>query len=329
MLGSLWGMRARIITVVPPHLKTSIAVGIGLLIAIVGLRWSGLLVSRPGIYIGLGNLESTPVLLSVFGLIVMTVLWVAGFTSAIVLGMLATMLAGLLIGAVRFQGLVAWPPSMAPTFLAMDFGALFHEVDFLSVIFVFFFVDLFDTVGTLVGVGQRAGFMVDGKLPRAREALTADAAGTVGGAVLGTSTVTSYVESAAGVAVGGRTGLTALVTAVLMAGSVFFYPLVQTAGGSFDLGDGVVLYPILAPALILVGVFMLQGVGEIDWQDRKQAIPAFLTMFMMPLTTSITEGIAFGFVATSFLYLAAGRGREIHWGAHVIAACFLLRYLLI
>ena len=328
LLGSIWGMRAHIITVVPAHLKTSIAVGIGLLIAVVGLRWSGILVSRPGVYIGLGDLGSTPVLLSLFGLLVMTVLWIRGVAAAIVLGIFSTALLGLFIGALQFQGLVSWPPSIAPTFLALDFRTLFQEAGVLSVVFVFFFVDLFDTVGTLIGVGQRAGFMVDGRLPRAREALMADAAGTVGGALLGTSTVTSYVESAAGVAVGGRTGLTALVTAALFAGSVFFYPLVQTVGGSFDLGGGVVLYPVLAPALILVGAFMLQGIREIDWDDRLQAIPAFLTMVMMPLTTSITEGIAFGFIATSVLHLAAGKGRAVHWGVHAIAACFLLRYLL-
>ena len=328
LLGSFWGMRARIITVVPAHLKTSIAVGIGLLIAVVGLRWSGLLVSRPGIYIGLGDLGSTPVLLSLFGFFVMAALWVAGVSAAIVLGILATTALGLLIGVVQFQGFLAWPPSMASTFLAVDFRGLFRQADFVSVVFVFFFVDLFDTVGTLIGVGQRAGFMVNGNLPRARQALMADAAGTVGGSLLGTSTVTSFVESAAGVAAGGKTGLTALVTAALLLGSVFFYPLVQTVGAVFDLGGGVTLYPILAPALILVGVFMLQGIGEIAWNDRLQAVPAFLTIIIMPLTTSITEGIAFGFIATSFLYLAAGKGRALHWGVHAIAACFLLRYLL-
>ena len=325
---SLWGMRAHIITVVPGHLKTSFAVGIGLLIAVVGLRWSGVLVSRPGIYIGLGDLGSPPVLLSLLGLFVMAALWVAGVSAAIVLGILTTTVLGLLIGVVHFHGLVAWPPSMAPTFLAMDFRGLLQHADIVTVVFVLFFVDLFDTVGTLIGVGQRGGFMVDGNLPRARQALMADAAGTVAGSMLGTSTVTSYVESAAGVAAGGKTGLTAIVTALLLLGSVFFYPLVQTVGVSFDLGGGVVLYPILAPTLVLVGAFMLQGIGEIDWHDRLQAVPAFLTIVMMPLTTSITEGIAFGFIATSLLYLAAGRGRAIHWGAHAIAACFLLRYLL-
>ena len=286
------------------------------------------LVSRPGIYIGLGDLGSTPVLLSLFGLFVMAALWVAGVSAAIVLGILATTVLGLLIGVVHFQGLVAWPPSMASTFLAVDFRGLFRQSDFVSVVFVFFFVDLFDTVGTLIGVGQRAGFMVNGNLPRARQALMADAVGTVGGSLLGTSTVTSYVESAAGVAAGGKTGLTALVTAALLLGSIFFYPLVQTVGAAFDLGGGVVLYPILAPALILIGVFMLQGIGEIAWSDRLQAVPAFLTIVIMPLTTSITEGIAFGFIATSFLYLAKGKGQALHWGVHAIAACFLLRYML-
>jgi len=327
LVGSFWGFRARIITMVPPHLKTSIAVGIGLLIAVVGLRWSGLLVSRPGIYIGLGDLGSTPVLLSLFGLLVMATLWAAGVSAAIVLGILATTLLGLLLGIVEFHGVVAWPPSIAPTFLALDFRDLLQHADFLSVVFVFFFVDLFDTVGTLIGVGKRAGLMVEGTLPRARQAFLADAAGTVGGALMGTSTVTSYVESAAGVAVGGRTGLTALVTAVLLLGSIFLHPFVETVGVSFDLGGGAFVYPILAPALILIGAFMLQGVGDIDWQDRLQAVPAFLTMVIMPLTTSITEGIAFGFIATSILYLAVGKGRAVHWGVHAIAACFLLRYL--
>jgi AGZA family xanthine/uracil permease-like MFS transporter len=329
LLGSLWGIRARIMSLVPAHLKTSIAVGIGLLIAVVGLRWGGLLVSRPGIYIGLGDLGATPVLLTLFGLLVMAVLTVARVSAALVLGILATTILGALTGLVGFHGVVAWPPSMAATFFALDFRALFHQADFLSVVFVFLFVDLFDTVGTLIGVSQRAGFMVNGELPRARQALTADAVGTVAGSLLGTSTVTSYVESAAGVAAGGKTGFAALMTASLLAGSIFFYPLVQMVGTGFAIDGGVTLYPILAPALILIGVFMLQGIGEIAWNDPRQATPAFLTIVIMPLTTSITEGLAFGFISTSVLYLASGRGRSLHWGVHVIAGCFLIRYLLI
>ena len=329
LVASLWGLRARIITLVPAHLKTSIAVGIGLLIAVVGLRWGGLLVARPGLYIGLGGLGEPPVLLTLFGLTVMAVLTVARVSAALVVGILVTTLLAALTGLVQLQGLVAWPPSIAPTLFALDFGGLFRHADFLSVVFVFFFVDLFDTVGTLIGVSQRAGFMVNGELPRARQALTADAVGTVAGSLLGTSTVTSYVESAAGVAAGGKTGFAALVTAALLAGSIFFRPLVEVVGAGFDVGGGVVLYPILAPALILIGVFMMHGIGDIAWNDPLQAIPAFLTVVMMPLTTNITEGISFGFISTSVLYLASGKAKSLHWGVHVIAACFLIRYLLI
>ena len=329
LIASLWGLRARIIGVVPAHLKTSIAVGIGLLIAVVGLRWGGLLVARPGIYIGLGDFGESPVLLTLFGLTVMAVLTVARVPAALVVGILATTLLAVLTGLVTLRGVVAWPPSIAPTLLALDFKGLFRHADFLTVVFVFLFVDLFDTVGTLIGVSQRAGFMVNGELPRARQALTADAVGTVAGSVLGTSTVTSYVESAAGVAAGGKTGFAALVTAALLAGSVFFHPLVEVVGAGFEVGGGVVLYPILAPALVLIGVFMMQGIGDVTWNDPRQAIPAFLTVVMMPLTTNITEGISFGFISTSILYLASGKGKSLHWGVYVISACFLIRYLLI
>ncbi len=329
LVSSFWGLRARIITLVPAHLKTSIAIGIGLLIAVVGLRWGGLLVPRPGIYIGLGEFGESPVLLTLFGLTVMAVLTVARIPAALVVGILVTTLLAALTGLVKLHGFVAWPPSIAPTLFALDFRGLVRESDFLSVVFVFLFVDLFDTVGTLIGVGQRAGFIVNGELPRARQALTADAVGTVAGSVLGTSTVTSYVESVAGVAAGGKTGFAALVTAVLLAGSIFFHPLVEVVGAGFDVGGGVVLYPILAPALILIGVFMMHGIGDIAWNDPRQAIPAFLTVIMMPLTTNITEGISFGFISTSVLYLASGKGKSLHWGVHVIAVCFLIRYLLL
>lgn len=329
IIASFWGFRAFIITLVPEHLKASIAVGIGLLVAIVGLRWGGLLVSTPGTYIGLGDLTSGPVALTLFGFLVTSGLSVLGMRAALLLGILATTVAAVLTGMARFDGFVGAPPSLAPTFLAMDFGALLRHTNFASVVFVFLLVDLFDTVGTLIGVGQRAGLVVEGQLPKARQALLADAVGTVSGAALGTSTVTSYVESAAGVAAGGRTGLSGLVTAGLFVASLFFYPLVRVVGGGVDTGGGLLLYPILAPALIMVGIFMMEGVGRIEWGRPLEAIPAFLTMIMMPLTTSITEGIAFGFIATSFLYLVSGKGRELHWGVHLIAALFIARYVLL
>jgi AGZA family xanthine/uracil permease-like MFS transporter len=327
VIASLWRLRARLIDCVPDHLRSSMGVGIGLLIALVGLRWGGIVVSAPGTYIGIGPLESPAALLTLFGLTVTSILTVLRMSGALVVGILASTLVALVMGLSDFGGVFGLPDSMASGFLAADFRGLFQQREVLSVVFVILFVDLFDTVGTLIGVTERAGLSVGGQLPRAKEAFLADAAGSVAGGLLGTSTVTSYVESAAGVYAGGRTGLSAVVAGLLLGGSVFFYPLLRLVGGGLENGDGVTLYPTLAPALILVGVFMMAGVSRIEWTVPQQAIPSFLTAIMMPLTTSITEGIAFGFISTSILYIASGRGREIHWAAHIVAVLFLLRYV--
>jgi len=167
-------------------------------------------------------------------------------------------------------------------------------MDFITVIFVLFFLDLFDTVGTLVGVGTQAGFMKEGKLPKAGGALLSDAIGTVGGTLLGTSTITSYIESAAGIQAGARTGLANIVTALLLIGSLFFYPLAKMIGGGYEVAKGVFLYPVIAPALVIVGVYMMKGVRDIKWDEPTESIPAFLALISMPVTFSITEGIAFG-----------------------------------
>jgi AGZA family xanthine/uracil permease-like MFS transporter len=195
-----------------------------------------------------------------------------------------------------------------------------------SVVFVFFFLALFDSVGTLVGVGEQAGLVRDGVLPRAREALLADAIGTVAGATLGTSTVTAYIESGAGIAAGGRTGLTSLVTAALFVLSLFFYPLVQTVGGGYTASGGVTLHPVIASPLILVGAMMIGGLRRVAWEDPTEGIPAFLTVMMTPLTFSITEGVAFGVVSYALLKLASGRARDAHPLLYAFAALFLLRY---
>jgi AGZA family xanthine/uracil permease-like MFS transporter len=192
-------------------------------------------------------------------------------------------------------------------------------------VLVFFFLALFDSVGTLVGVGEQAGLMRDGTLPRARQALLADAFGTIAGAVLGTSTVTAYIESGAGVAAGGRTGLASLVTAALFLLSLFFYPLVKMIGGGYPLGQ-VTLYPVIAAPLILVGTMMIGGLRHVAWSEPTEAIPAFLTIIMMPLSVSITEGVAFGLIAYVVLKLASGRGREVHGLLYVFAVLFLARY---
>jgi AGZA family xanthine/uracil permease-like MFS transporter len=196
----------------------------------------------------------------------------------------------------------------------------------IAVIFVFFFLALFDSVGTLVGVASQAGLMRGPTLPRARQALLSDAAGTVVGATLGTSTVTAYIESATGVAAGGRTGLANVVTAALFLLSLFFFPLVKMIGGGYPAGSGLVLYPVVAPALILVGTLMMPGVRAVKWDDPTESIPAFLTMVIMPLAVSITDGIAFGFMAYAVLKLATGRAREAHWIVYLFAVLFVLRY---
>ena len=197
----------------------------------------------------------------------------------------------------------------------------------MPVIFVFFFLALFDSVGTLVGVAHQAGLMRGGTLPRARQALLADAIGTVIGATLGTSTVTAYIESSTGVSAGGRTGLANMVTASLFFASIFCFPLVRMIGGGYPAGGGLVLYPVVAPALILVGTMMMAGVRTIDWDDPTEAIPAFLTIVVMPLAVSITDGIAFGFIAYAILKIAAGRAREAHWLVYLFAVLLLARYV--
>lgn len=325
ILLSLYGLREAIIHSVPASLQQAIAVGIGLLIAMVGLQWSGIVVGAPGTLVGLGDMRSPPVLLALFGLGTVSVLMVLKVKGAILWGMGAGTVFGLVSGLVRYEGMVSLPPSLAPTFLRLDIAGALHP-DLLTVILVFLILALFDTAGTLIGVSQQAGLLKDGKLPRARQALLADATGTVGGALLGTSTVTCYIESAAGVAAGGRSGLANLVTAALLMASLFFFPLVRVIGGGVQAGQAI-LYPITAPALIVVGSLMLKNVREIRWEDPSEAIPAFLTMIMMPLSFSISEGIAFGFISFVFLKVATRQWHQIPWPLYLFAGLFLLRYI--
>jgi AGZA family xanthine/uracil permease-like MFS transporter len=195
------------------------------------------------------------------------------------------------------------------------------------VILILFFLAVFDTIGTLVGVGERAGLMRDGKLPRARQALLADAIGTTAGTLLGTSTVTSYIESTAGVSVGGRTGLANMITGILFLLALFFSPIVRIIGGGYEVAEGVILHPITSPALIIVGSLMLQSVKHIAWDDVTEGIPAFLTVIMMQFTFSITEGIAFGCISCSLLKLVSGKAKDVHWLVHLLAVIFALRYV--
>ena len=319
------GLRERLITAIPESLKHGIAVGIGLLVAFIGLQWGGLVVASPGTLVTLGHLDSPPALLTAFGLIVVAILLARRVPGAPLIGILASTAVGLAFGLVKYQGLAGAPPSLMPTLLKLDIVGAFAPA-MIPVIFVFFFLALFDSVGTLVGVANQAGLMRGGSLPRAREALLADAVGTVAGAALGTSTVTAYIESSTGVAAGGRTGLANVVTAALFLLSVFMFPLVKMIGGGYAAGGNAVLYPVVAPALVLVGTMMMSGVRTIAWDDPTEAIPAFLTIVMIPLSVSITDGIAFGVIAYVVLKIGSGRAGEVHALMTLFALLFLARY---
>ncbi len=323
---AFFGFREKLIDGIPASLKEAIAAGIGLFIAMIGFQWSGIVVSSPSTLVGLGSFHSAPVLVSLFGLLIIVILTVMRIRGALLWGILATALAGLPLGVVKYQGVVGPVPSLMPTFLKLDIPGAF-DLGLVSVIFVFFFLALFDSVGTLIGVSSQAGLLVEGKLPRAREALGADAFGSVSGALLGTSTVTAYVESAAGVAEGGRTGLANIVTGLLMLSALCLYPLSRMVGDGYQLPDGSQIYPVVAPALIVVGSMMLRNVSRISWSDTTEAVPAFLTMVLMPFAFSITEGIAFGFISYSLLKLLAGRGREVHGLVYLFAVLFVIRYI--
>jgi AGZA family xanthine/uracil permease-like MFS transporter len=321
------GLRERVIKAVPDSLKHAIAVGIGLLIALIGLQWSGIVVDSPGTLVTLGDLTRPPVVLAAATLAGTAMLMARGVRGSLLIGMLGATAVALATGLVRFEGIIAAPPSLAPTFLQFDvLGALRPAL--IEVVLIFFLLALFDSIGTLIGVASRIGLVRDGTLPRARQALLADALGTIAGAALGTSTVTAYIESSTGVAAGGRTGLTAVVTGSLFLVALFFHPLVRTIGGGYPVAGGPTLYPIVAPALILVGVMMMEGVTQVPWTDFTEAFPAFLTLVTIPLAVSITDGIAFGFISYAIVKLATGRAGELHWLGYVFAVALLLRYIL-
>lgn len=322
---SFWGFREKIVNAVPDSLKHGIACGIGLFITLIGFEWAGIVVGKPGTLIGLGSLKSPPVLLAIFGMFFILLLIALRVKGALLIGIIATALVGLPFGIVKFHGIASLPPSIAPTFLKLDIGGAF-ELGLITVIFTFFFLDLFDTVGTIIGVSEQGGFIVNGKLPRAKQALLSDAYGTVFGTFLGTSTVTSYIESSAGIASGAKTGLANVFTGIFFLLALFLYPLARMIGGGYEL-NGQFLYPVTAPALIIVGSMMIKNIGKIDWDDVTEAIPAFLTLVAMPFTYSIIEGISLGFISYAVLKLLSKKGKGISPLIYVFAALFILRYV--
>lgn len=323
---ALVGLAGKLIEIIPDSLKQAIAAGIGLLIALIGLEYAGIVVARPGVLVGLGDMGSKPVLLAFFGLLVISSLMAYRIPGAILWGILITAAVGLPLGVVKYQGFVSAPPSVEPTLFRLDIiGAL--KSGLIPIIFVFFFLDVFDTVGTLVGVCAPAGFIKNGRLPRGNQAMLADSVGTVVGTLLGTSTVTSYIESTTGIAQGARTGLANLVTSVLFLGALFFSPLAAMVGGSFTYKDQV-LHPVIAAPLIIVGFMMMKAVARIDWDNVSEAIPAFLTIVVMPLAVSITDGMAFGFISYSLIKLVKGEGKKVHWLVYLISVLLVVRYFI-
>jgi AGZA family xanthine/uracil permease-like MFS transporter len=319
------GARRVLVRAVPKGIQLAGAVGIGLFIAFIGLEQGGLVRADPNTLVTLGNLRSAPALLTLFGLAVSLVLFARGVRTAIFWGLAATLAAALVTGVVSPPAQIFSAPHFDLPGLQIDLlGALRWQ--HVPLILVLLFFALFDTLGTLMGVAHEAGFLnKDGELPRIERALAADAAGMLGGSLLGTSPVTSYIESGAGVGVGARTGLASVVTGLLLLLSLFCAPLVALVGQS--LGPG--LNPVTAPALILVGILMVGAVREIDWSDATEAAPAFFTALLMPLTFNISHGLAAGIIVYVLVKAAAGRFREVHWLMAVLAALFLLRYALL
>lgn len=315
---SLFKVREMIFDAIPINLKKAVSCGIGLFIALVGLVNSGIILQGEGTVLQLGNLLSRESVVFIVGLFIIALLLAREIKGALMYGILASTILALILGVSKYQGgsPITLPPSLAPVAFQIQFDKIF-TFDMFTVVFTFLFVDIFDTVGTLVGVSAKAGMLDEqGKLKEASPALLADAIGTTMGALLGTSTVTTFVESASGVAEGGRTGLTALSTAFFFFLSLFLFPVF-----------GMIPAQATGPALVIVGLFMLSSIKEIDFYDYSEAIPAFITIIAMPFCYSIAEGISFGMISYVLIKLLAGKRKDISILMYILAIVFVLRII--
>ncbi|MES2322630.1 MAG: NCS2 family permease [Pseudomonadota bacterium] len=314
VLVSVLGLREMIVKGIPPSLRTAITVGIGLFLGLIALKSAGIVSAHPATMVTAGDLHQPAALMAIAGFLLIVTLDRLKVRGAILIGIVTVTLLSFVFGDNQFRGLVALPPSLAPTFLQLDVqGAL--STGFMNVVLVFFLVELFDATGTLMGVANRAGLLVEGKMERLNKALLADSGAIVAGAALGTSSTTAYIESAAGVQAGGRTGLTAVVVALLFLACLFIAPLA-----------GAVPAYATAPALLFVACLMLRELGEIDWAETTESIPAAITALVIPFTYSIAHGIAFGFITYAALKLLTGRARAVAPVIWLIAAAFLLKF---
>ncbi len=315
---TLFNVREAIVNAIPKSLKTAISAGIGLFIAFIGLQNAGVIVKHDATLVHLGDITSGTALLGLIGIIITSVLIIKKVKGDLLIGIVVTALIGIPMGITQFNGVASLPPSLSPIFMQFDFSQVF-TFDMLIVVFTFLFVDIFDTLGTLVGVSSKAKMLdKNGRIPNAKKAFMADSIGTTVGAMLGTSTVTTYVESAAGVSEGGRTGLTALITAACFFLALFFAPIFIAIPGAAT-----------APALVLVGLFMLSPIKDIDLTDYSEAIPAFICILAMPLTYSIAEGITLGLLTYVFVNALSGQFKKLSIGMYVLAVLFILKYIFI
>lgn len=312
---TLFRVREMIVNGIPPSIRTAITTGIGLFLAIISLKNCGIVASNAVTYVTLGDLHQAPAILAIVGFFIIVVLDKLKVKGAILIGILAVTILGFFFGGNKFSGVFSAPPSIDPTLFKLDIqGAL--SVGILDVVLVFFLVELFDATGTLMGVANRAGLLVNGKMERLNKALLADSTAIVAGSFLGTSSTTAYIESAAGVQAGGRTGLTALTVAVLFLACLFIAPLA-----------GAVPAYATAPALFYVSCLMLRELAHIDWEDTTESVPAVVTALMMPFTYSIANGVAFGFITYAGLKLFCGRAKEVPVVIWIIAAIFLFKFI--
>jgi len=315
---TITNIREAIVNAIPKNLRYAIGGGIGLFIAFIGMQNAGIIVNDDATLIALGDITSGTALLALIGLIITGVLYALNVKGAMLIGILVTTVIGIPMGITEFKGIVSTPESIAPIFCKFEWHNIF-TLDMLVIVFTFLFIDLFDTVGTLVGVSTKAK-MVDenGRIPNLKQAFMADAIATTAGAMLGTSTTTTYVESAAGVAQGGRTGLTAFSIACCFAIALFFSPLFLSVPGAAT-----------APVLILVGMLMMEPVRNIDFDDATEAVPAFITLAMMPLAYSISAGIMLGMISYVIINICCGKFKKLTPAMYILAVLFILKYIFI
>ena len=315
ILLTVTNVREKIVDIIPETLKKSISVGIGLYIAFIGLSSAEIVVNNDATLVSIGDLSQGPALLCIIGIVLSSVLLIKKVPGALLIGIIVTTLIGIPLGVTQFNGVMSTPPSMEPIFCKFEWTKIFTSEMFV-IVFTLLFVDLFDTIGTLIGVATRAGMIKNGKIPHLKQAFMVDALATTSGAIMGSSTVTTFVESAAGVEQGGRSGLTAFVCGLCFLVSLFFAPLFLSIPSAAT-----------APVLVLVGVMMMSSVVEINFREYSEAIPAFICFVMMPLCYSISDGIVLGMLSYVIINLCAGKYNKLSIGMYILSAFFLLKFL--